>query len=140
MYKFSYLLSIMILGFSIDCYGFITASTSSVSMNPSDIYTVVATPIEANSTYKLEVFREGDASAVMTVARPLDGSIVDIVISDVDYDGEEELAVFMQEAYSQPKKLHFDVFEFGEHRLNWVENFFYTDSLLSLFYKGEIKK
>ena len=69
----------------------------------------------------------------MSVTRPLDGHIVDIVISDIDSDGKKELVVFMQEESVELQKLHFDVFEFKRTHLEWVEDFSNTVALLALF-------
>jgi len=104
------------------------------SVKPSDIYSVVATPIQGNRAYILVLYAgTKGVKSITTEVRPLDGDIIDIVMRDIDDDGEEELVVAMQEKRVESDQIHFDVFEFGDNNLHWVEDFSNLNRLLSLF-------
>jgi hypothetical protein len=105
-----------------------------IPINPSDMYSVVATPIQGNRAYVLALYEESaEVESIKTGARPLDGDIIDIVIQDIDNDGREELVVAMQEKRLEFNHMHFDVFEFEGNTLHWVEDFSNINSLLSIF-------
>lgn len=139
MLKFISFFLIIMSSLTTTCFGSAMMLVPNTRLSPSDIYTVIATPTEANLSYKLEIYEQENKPAVMTAIRPLDNSIVDIMIKDVDNDGEEELVVLMQDEYSEPRKLHFDVFEFANNQLSWVENFPLSNNLLALFATKENK-
>ena len=104
------------------------------SINPSDLYSIVATPIQGNRAYVLSLYAgEDEVVSMTTEVRPLDGDIVDIVMRDIDDDGQEELVVAMQEKHLDLNRIHFDVFEFKGNGLYWVEDFSNLNRLLSLF-------
>jgi hypothetical protein len=104
------------------------------SVSPSDMYSIVATPIHGNRAYILALYVDEDKTeSINTAARPLDGDIIDIIIRDIDDDGQEELIVAMQEKRLELNQIHFDVFEFEGNRLYWVEDFSNLKRLLSLF-------
>ena len=115
-------------------YAYIRSLSTLTQTNPSDLYSVVATPIHGNRAYVLALYAgEDEVESITTEARPLDGDIVDIVIRDVDDDGQEELVVAMQEKRIDLDHIHFDVFEFKDNSLHWVEDFSNLNRLLSLF-------
>ena len=103
-------------------------------ISPSDMYSVVATPIQGNRAYVLALY-EGTAEieSIKTAARPLDGDIIDIIIQDIDNDGREELVVAMRDQRLEQDHIHFDVFEFEGNTLRWIEDFSNISRLLSLF-------
>lgn len=115
-------------------HAYIRTPSELTPINPSDMYSVVATPIQGNRAYVLVLYAgEDEIESITTEARPLDGEIIDIVIRDVDDDGQEELVVAMQEKRIDLDQIHFDVFEFKGNSLHWVEDFSNLNRLLSLF-------
>jgi len=115
-------------------HAYIRTPSELTPTKPSDMYSVVATPIQGNRAYVLVLYAGADEiESITTEARPLDGDIVDIVIHDVDDDGQEELVVTMQEKRIDLDHIHFDVFEFKGNGLHWVEDFSNLNRLLSLF-------
>lgn len=132
---FKTILFVTLLFFSFNANAYVPASLSSqhVSIEPADVYSIVATPEKNDTTYVLKVYQEEGENAVMTATRPLDGEIVDIVIKDVDHDGKDELVVAMQERMANRQKVHFDVFEFEGASLQWVSFFPDLGGLVSSF-------
>jgi len=108
------------------------------AISPSDMYSIVATPIHGNRAYTLALYANSDeTTSIHTAVRPLDGDIVDIMIRDIDDDGQEELVVAMQEKRLESNQIHFDVFEFEGDKLYWVEDFHHLKRLLSLFLSND---
>lgn len=99
---------------------------------PSDIYIVEAMPVFADTAYRLVIKTEENGTAVMETIHPLDGTIFDIFIKDVDDDGQEELVVSIADDSSGKQQVHFDVYEFENNHLSWVKNFQHVKNLLSL--------
>lgn len=121
---FKSLLFVSLLSFSINASAYVPTSLSSqsASIDSTDVYSIVATPEKNDTTYVLKVYKTENGRAVMTATRPLDGEIVDIVIRDVDHDGQDELVVAMQERLGNTQKVYFDVFEFKGNALQWVSS------------------
>lgn len=108
-----------------------TPQTNYISITkPSDIYIVTATPILSDTAYRLAIKTEENGEAVMETTHSLDGSIFDISIRDVDEDGQEELVVSIADNSLGKQQVHFDVYEFEEKHLSWVENFQNIGNLL----------
>ena len=115
-------------------HAYMRQSPELTPINPSDMYSIVATPVYGNRAYILALYAGADEmESITTDARPLDGDIIDIVIRDIDDDGQEELVVAMQEKRMESDQIHFDVFEFEGNQLHWVEDFSNLNRLLSLF-------
>lgn len=135
-----YVVSFFLMLVSNNSYAFYTLPPSQLNLSkPSDIYTVVATPMNAQNVYRLSIYTQESEPEVMEMMRPLDGDIVDISIKDVDNDNEEELVVVISDSSAGRQKLHFDVFEFEGKKLSWVENFGLIGNLLASLQIRKIK-
>lgn len=115
-----------------------SSDTASLPIDAKNIYSISVKPNNINSatSYKLKVFDNSqETNVVASTVRPMDGSIVDVEIYDIDNDGQDELVVIMAETVSASTKMHFDVFEFDGKKLEWIENFKPVSKLFELYKK-----
>ena len=107
-------------------------------ISADSIYSISIKPnnLDGATSYKLRIFDSSTESRVVASAvRPMDGSVVDVEIYDIDEDGADELVVMMAETVSTSTKMHFDVFEFDGKKLSWIEDFSPVSKLFDLYKK-----
>jgi hypothetical protein len=111
-------------------------SVSILPVNASQIDSITVEPQQGDnaSNYVLKILLDSNnGTDAISIIRPLDGTLVDLKLNDLDEDGIDEVIVIMADQNTTAVHIHLDIFEFDGKNISLVKNFTHMAKLYELF-------